>query len=104
MPFEFDGDRFDHFDKHRFDFGLAFADEVEYEAAADAMLAEPLSGDLHECTRPDGNRVRYRISTNEMAVVDVRGFIRTYFCPDPAIHDEPSNWAYFEAQRTRIFP
>lgn len=102
MPFEFDGDRIDHYDRHRFDFH--YADDMEYERAADAMLAEPLSTDLCEGVRSDGDRIRYRISTNEIVVARADGFLRTYFCPDPAIHGEATNWDYFVAECQRVFP
>jgi pyocin large subunit-like protein len=101
VPFEFDGDRIDHYDRHRFDFG--YADELEYERAADAMMAEPLSADLHEGVRPEGDRVRYRISTNEFVVLRADGFLRTYYCPDPDVHGEATNWDYFVAECQRVF-
>jgi len=55
VPFENAYQRASHFAKHGADCGAA--DEVAYEAMADAFLTGPMNATTNECTRP--NRVDY---------------------------------------------
>lgn len=45
-----------------------------------------------------GDRVRFDITTQEFGIVTTRGYIRTYFVPDPTLHGYPSNLDYFLSQ------
>ena len=88
-------DRDQHFEDHGHDFGgLTSADE--YEAAAVAFFNKPLAGGMMEGVRlADGWIIRFDSNTDEFAICDVDGYLRTYFKPDPAIHGLPNNTEYF---------
>lgn len=48
-------------------------------------------------TRPNGDQVFFNADTNEFAVTDKNGIIRTYFIPDPEEHGYKTNQDYFDA-------
>ena len=67
----------DHFRRH----GalLRVATEAEYLSKADDFLGAPKPSDVLECTRKsDGDRLRFRISTQEFGILRSDGVIRTY--------------------------
>lgn len=88
-------DRDQHFEDHGHEFSPVFASSQEYEAAAIEFLSGPLVGSMMESLRQDGATVRYNPATNELAICDVDGYVRTYFKPNPAIHKLADNLTYF---------
>jgi len=91
-------DRDHHFQLHNAEFTPPFASAEEYEAAAIVFLEKPLTGTIMEGMRiQDGHIIRYDSTTNEFAICDsdTGGFVTTYFKPDPAIHGQSNNIAYF---------
>ncbi len=71
---------FDHFTKHRSDFGVATA--AEYEALAVRFLDSPLTPPTEECRRARRQDiVRYNPDTDEFGVKSASGVIRTYYKP-----------------------
>jgi hypothetical protein len=57
---------------------LGCAINLTYEAKADAFLGGPLGVAVAECTRPNGDRVRYNQVTQEFGVLRQDGTIATY--------------------------
>jgi hypothetical protein len=77
----------EHFVKHRALLGVG--SEADYLARADAFLGAPLPKDVLECDRnSDGDRLRFRISTQEYGVLRPDGFIRTYYVCDGTSRDK----------------
>ena len=68
-----------HYKKHHDDFGVFTEEEYEIHAR-DLMLADS-SDDVKRLVRSDESVSKYRISTNEFAVGNKDGSIRTYFKP-----------------------
>jgi filamentous hemagglutinin len=97
MPFNTVNDRFDHWDRHHAEFEPPPCSEANYETLADAFLTGPMRATMLECRRQDGRRCRYDRATNEYGVLAADGCMVTYFKPNPAIHREPTNEAYFHA-------
>jgi filamentous hemagglutinin len=91
-------DRDDHFQNHEFEFLPPFATAQEYESAGIAFLTAPLGGAIMEGVRQNGDIVRYDSQSNEFAICDRSGILLTYFKPNPAVHRERDNIAYFKAQ------
>lgn len=87
-----------HFLNHANDFDPPFGSADDYEAAAIAFLTGPLRTTMIECVRRSGDVIRYDTTTNEFAICDQDGFLKTYYRPDPAIHKQVSNLAYFRGQ------
>ena len=71
----------EHYEKHGIEMG--FASAQEYEAAANAVIANKES--LHKLEEEDGDDVYYLEETNEFVIVSTDGYIRTYFCPNSGI-------------------
>jgi filamentous hemagglutinin len=67
----------------------------DYGRLADAFMFGPAGPDVVECVRPQGGFTRYDRMTREYGAVNRRGFVVTYFIPDPAVHGEPDNLTYF---------
>jgi len=93
VPFRDAIDLQQHFGDHGHEFGIIT--ELAYEARADAFLFGPRAATTMECFRPQGGRARYDTVTQEYGTVRRDGTIATYFIPNPAIHGEPSNLAYY---------
>jgi hypothetical protein len=70
---------------------------AEYVNKAHDFLHNPPPGTLTK-VRPNGDVVRYDPQTNTFGVMDANGVPRTFFKPDPAVHGQPSNLDYFNAQ------
>jgi pyocin large subunit-like protein len=70
-----------HFNEHGADFGASNA--REYEDAADRFLGGTLSVGMHECTRKQGDKIRFDPRSQEFGVIDSGGIIRTYYKPIP---------------------
>lgn len=89
--------RLEHFLDHGAEVGAV--DEIMYEQLADAFLSQPVDPvnrpELCECVRDNGEMFRYNIKTEEFGNVSSNGYIRTYFKPDPRIHDFPTNYHYY---------
>lgn len=80
-----------HFDKHnKWDFNCQ--DKAEYQQQAIQFLESDLTqSDSEECVDSDGDIIRYNRVTQEFAIVQAPGIIRTYFKPMP-ISYAPSGW------------
>ena len=87
-------ERSDHFRSHQHEFPH-FADEEDYEDAADAFLGGACPAEARECVRANGRRVRFCPATDEFGVLAPGNIIVTYFIPDPFIHRKGTNLAYF---------
>jgi filamentous hemagglutinin len=94
-------DRDQHFEDHRDEFGGALANAEEYEAAAKAFFNAPLAGGMMEGLRADGWMIRFNSDTNEFAICDTDGYLRTYYKPDPALHGLGDNITYFRRRCVR---
>lgn len=99
-----------HFAKHRNDFGVAT--DVEYESLAHQFLLTAGHADILQCTRKQGDIVRYNKVTAEFGVLSSQGVIRTYFKPKPCTslpasvpklgcHGYTDNFQYFHAECAR---
>jgi filamentous hemagglutinin len=83
----------EHFVRHP-EFGVAT--EAEYLELADAFLGGPLNPALtRQCIRRNGDRLRYNEFTEEFGILRIDGVIKTYYRPDPAVHGQGGNLAYF---------
>ncbi|MGN0414688.1 MAG: hypothetical protein ACI4FX_04275 [Agathobacter sp.] len=71
-----------HYEKHGIEMGFSSAEE--YEAAASAVVNNPVA--LHKTEAEDGDDVYYVESTNDFVIVSTDGYIRTYFRPDAGIN------------------
>jgi len=91
-------EREDHFQVHELDFNPPFASAGEYEAGGIAFLTATATNTIMECMRRNGDTIRYDLSTNEFAICDRDGVLRTYYKPDPSIHRQKDNIAYFKGQ------
>jgi pyocin large subunit-like protein len=85
-----------HFQKHSSEFG--FLTETEYLARAKDFIKTQGNNDVLVKVRPNGDHVLYNPKTNEFAVTQFDGTIRTYFKPSPTRHHEPTNLDYFYRQ------
>jgi filamentous hemagglutinin len=94
-------DRDQHFEDHRSEFGGTFATADEYEVAATTFFNAPVAGNMMEGLRPDGWTIRFDSGTNEFAICDTDGYLRTYFKPDPAVHGLADNITYFRRRCIR---
>ena len=65
---------------------------------ADRFLTDPRPEGVLERVRPNGDVVRFDPSTDTFGVVSRDGTIRTFYRPDPAVHDRASNLECFNAQ------
>ena len=70
-----------HFREHGLDFGAG--SPKDYERLADVFLGGGLAPKVRECTRKQGDTVRFNPHTDEYGVLDSVGVIRTYFKPTP---------------------
>ena len=94
MPFETPVERNEHFIRHGHEFGVILT-ESEYENRADAFMFGPQPWHVLECVRPQGGFARYSQVAQEYGTVNSRGFLSTYFIPDPARHGKASNLEYY---------
>ena len=85
MPFANALVRGQHFDKHRSEF--SFVDEFEYEAAADMFVQTYLKDPVRECTRSNGDIVRFDRRSRNLAVVAPSGFLKTFHRPSDKFRD-----------------
>ncbi len=91
-------DRSDHFQSHGGDFNPPFTSAEDYEAAGIAFLTTALTGNMKEGLRRNGDVIRFDSSTDEFAICDRNGVLKTYYKPDPKIHKQKDNTAYFRGQ------
>lgn len=66
-----------HFQRHRREFSFETAEE--YELAAIAFFAAPLSPTLLECARPSLDIVRFDMVTDHFGVLAGAMFLRTFY-------------------------
>jgi hypothetical protein len=104
----------DHFQKHGARLRIA-ADASEYEGLADALFANPRPADVLECSRPDGDVIRFNTRTDEYGVLAPDRIIRTYYVPiscrklavenrrPGTCHHEASNLDYFKRNCRRRY-
>ena len=98
------GERHRHFVKHVQKRGDIIAlDETAYEAMADHFLGGSKKPSTLECMRTGGDLVRFDCKTDEYGICDARGFIRTYFRPEPKFHGLPSNFHYMCRECQTVF-
>jgi RHS repeat-associated protein len=69
----------EHFEKHGAEFGFKTA--AQYLKAAVRFVANNAEQGTVSFTRTNGDRIIYRIATNEFAVISRANVIRTYFSP-----------------------
>lgn len=83
VPYTFANDnlRAQHFQKHGLEMG--FLNAADYENAAARIVVDKAA--LHKKEAEDGDDVYYLDRTNELVIVSVYGFIRTYFCPNDGV-------------------
>jgi hypothetical protein len=89
-------DRLQHFSDHCDEFGGVFATPEEYEAGALAFLTRPVIDSMLESLRAkDGWTLRIDLNTDEFAICDTTGGLRTYYKPNPFRHGKGDNLRYF---------
>jgi pyocin large subunit-like protein len=71
-------ERESHFQVHELEFNPPFASGAEYEIAPIAFLTAPVTATVMECVRRNGDTIRYNPPTNEFAICDRDGVLRTY--------------------------
>ena len=90
-------ERLQHFSDHCDEFGGAFRTPEEYQAGAIAFLSRPLVGSMLESRRAkDGWILRINLETDEFAICDDSGGLRTYYKPNPFLHGKGDNLRYFQ--------
>jgi filamentous hemagglutinin len=88
--------RSDHWYDHQTEFP-EIADEVEYERCAVEFLNAPLGPTMVEGVRSsNGDTIRYDRATQNFAVMQDDGMIRTFFRPSRNWHGLSSNLEYFQ--------
>lgn len=70
-----------HFEKHGSEFG--YMTKEEYLAGANKVISSEDA--LHKTEAEDGDDVYYLEKSNELVIVSVDGYIRTYFKPSDGI-------------------
>ncbi len=78
-----------HYEKHQKEFGNI--SKEEYLQGARNLVNSDEGGDIMIKNRVNGDTIYYNKVTNEFAVKDSEGFIKTYFKPESGID-------YFNAQ------
>lgn len=86
----------DHFARHGADF--AAADAAAYEGQAAKFLTGARDPATLSKIRPNGDTVLFNPNTDEFGVISRSNSIRTYYKPNPAVHNSPTNLDYFNAQ------
>lgn len=106
------------FFKHGADFGASNAEE--YERLADEFLGGPVADGVLECSRSEGDRLRYDPRTERYGVLGSDDVIRTFFKPVPCssirdvtlrniaiergmCHGYATNLLYFQSECRRIY-
>ena len=106
-----------HFTEHGADFGASNA--TDYEALADVFLGGSTPTGVEECTRKQGDKLRYDPKTEALGVIDAAGIIRTFYKPVPCVtlpanvrsamkqagrcHSYANNLSYFQAECKRWY-
>lgn len=104
-----------HFANHGPQLGIA--NETEYEQLADTFLGAPKAAEVIECTRSQGDVVRFDTTTEMFGVLDCKRMIRTFYKPVPCCtvplpqktvlrmsgrcHGKANNLLYFRAECER---
>ena len=93
-------ERADHFKAHGA--RLRIATEDEYEEHADIFLGGPRQATTREFRRSwNSDIVRYDEFADVFGVLGADRFIKTLYCPDPSIHGEVSNLAYYLSEEAK---
>lgn len=95
----------EHYNLHGGDFRVV--SELEYFEQADEFLGGPRQANTLECRRrcrdgSPGDLCRFNTVTEAFGVLSVHNLIRTYYVPDPAIHLEANNLAYFQRECRKV--
>ena len=88
----------DHFLNHKDEFQPPFKSSDEYEAKAIEFLTRQPWDTMLECVRRNGDVIRFDTRTDEFAICDRDGHLKTYYKPDTYWHRQESNLAYFRGQ------
>jgi RHS repeat-associated protein len=84
-----------HFKDHGADFDAK--NSIDYVFKAREFMQNPPPGTLTK-VRANGDVVRYEPSANSFGIQDANGSMRTFYKPDTAVHNYPTNMDYFNAQ------
>ncbi len=76
MPFEDELVLKLHYGKHRGEF--TFADENEYQTAADQFMAGAPVPPIRECRRANGDRVRFNRTNGYLGIEAPTGFLKSF--------------------------
>lgn len=87
-----------HFLDHNREFEPEFASPEEYETAAIQFLTKEPWNTMLECTRRNGDVIRFDTRTDEFAICNRDGYLKTYYKPDTYWHRQESNLIYFQGQ------
>lgn len=102
VPFANANQLADHFTRHQAEFGVGTP--ADYLALAEAFCYGPLSANMHECTRTNGDLVRFDFITHELGVVAAGAIIRTYHIPPPRrVKAKGGEASYLAWECARIF-
>ena len=96
MPFPDAASLATHFRDHAPLLGIATV--AEYEARAEAFLAQVLCDTCRECDRKQGGKARFNEATSEYATFSSWGYIATYMILETAKHRYPTNLEYYLAR------
>ena len=90
----------DHFWDHNYEFNPEFTSADAYEAAAIEFLRRELTPGttMLECIRRNGDIIRFDTRTDEFAICNRDGYLKTYYRADTYWHRQESNLAYFRQQ------
>lgn len=98
-----------HFSDHggEFDASFGMTTELDYLACADRFIGGPKKKGTIDCRRRCrdgslGDYIRFNTITEEYCVMSNTKVIRTYFIPDPAVHKQATNLAYFQAECRKV--
>ncbi len=96
VPFKHRYDLERHFARHGQEFGAANADE--YEARAEAFMTGPLREGVLECSRPNGDLVRFDPRTEEFGIRATAGHIVTFMILRPLPSSRQTSLQYFRSK------
>jgi hypothetical protein len=95
VPFKHRYDLERHFARHGQEFGTASADE--YERLAEAFMRGPLRDGALECSRANGDLVRFDPRTDEFGVIATAGHIMTFMIVRPLLSSWQTSMQYFRS-------
>ena len=95
----------EHYNLHGADFAAATV--TEYFEQADEFLGGPRQANTLECRRlcrdgSLGDICRFDTVTQAFGVLSANKVIRTYYVPNPLIHLQATNLAYFQRECRKV--